>query len=331
PFTLDEKNRLILTRQAAEKIALGPLKIGSNVRVSEYPDGEEFPERVALDGKWKLNEKHDLEFGISASSVWFPGMTILFKTGVVNASSEKIVFSARLTDPGAGDISSALAFSGRWRADKNNRLNFDITRYAGKTDRLVFQGAWEIGANNELFYKYSASRLKTKEKMDFSFGLKGKWEIGEGCQALSAKRIAYRIEGSSDSVLLFSAALETPSIRAKAGEIRYSVGVRFTSGGKEREILRSAAVFGSWKLGRDLKLAFDAETTAKGRNVITFTAEKPVLKNGKLIAGLKFPGTYKPAAQIEFAKPLARDVELFFGGSIGQDGYRAVGGVRGKF
>lgn len=324
PISVDDKNRLVLSRSAAESLARGRLKLGSSLRVSDLPDGTILPERLAIDGRWKLNEKHDLEFGVSASSVWFPGMTILFKTGVVKATGDRVVFSARFTDYGSFVMSSALSLSGRWRADKNNRLNFEVTRYGGKTDRLVFEGAWEIGKKNEIFYRYSGSKLKTKEKKEFSFGLKGTWDLGP-------RRIAYKVEGSGYSVLAFQAALETPGIRAKDGEIRYSVGVKFTLGGLERQVFRSAAIFGTWKLGRDLKLAFEAETTVRSKNVITFSAEKPVLKNGNLLVGLKCTDGKKLGAEVKFAKPVYRDIELFMGGSFSRDEYRVIGGVRGRF
>jgi hypothetical protein len=324
PISLDDEKRLVLSRSAAENLARGRLKLGSSVRVKDRPDGGILPERIALDGTWKLNEAHDLEFLVSASSVWFPGMTILFKTGVTKATGDRIVFSARLTDYGSFVMSSVLTFSGRWQADKNNRLNFTVTRYAGKTDRLVFQGAWEIGKNNELFYKYSARSLKTREKKEFSFGLKGKWDLGP-------RKIAYKIEGSGDSVISFSAALETPGIRAKDGQIRYSVGVRFTSDGREREVIQKAAIFGTWKLGRDLSLGFEAQTTAKGKNVLTFTAEKPVLKGGNLFVGLKCSDGKKLGAEVKFAKPIGKDMEMFVGGAMSPREYRVIGGVRGRF
>jgi hypothetical protein len=324
PISLDDEKRLVLSRSAAEKIARGRLKLGSRVKVSDLPDGTSLPERLALDGSWKLNERHDLEFAVSASSVWFPGMTILFKTGVVRAGGDKIVFSARLTDYGSFVMSSALSFSGRWQADKNNRLNFSVTRYAGKTDRLVFQGAWEIAGNNELFYTYSKRKLKTKEKQEFSFGLKGAWDLGP-------RRIAYKLEGSGDAALSFSAALETPSIRAKDGRIRYSVGVRFTSGGREREVIKKAAIFGTWKLGRDLSLGFEAETTAKGKNVITFSAEKPVLKGGNLLVGLKTQDGRKFGAQLKFSKTLSPDAEIFASLSADPGNKSVMAGFRRRF
>ena len=324
PISLDERKRLVLSRTAAEKISRGRLKLDSRVKSAVYPDGAGLPERIALDGTWKLNERHDLEFGVSASSVWFPGMTISFKTGLISAKSDKIVFSARVTDSGGGVMATALAFSGRWQADKNNRLIFGVTRYGGKTDRLVFQGAWQVGKNNELFYAYSSKKLKTKEKKDLSFGLKGNWALGP-------RKIAYKLEGSSDSTLSFSAALETPSIRAKDGEIRYSVGVRFTTGGREKEFIRSVAIHGTWKLGRDLTLGFEMARTAGRKNIIVFNAEKPVFGSGMVSLGLKTEDGKKFGAELRFFKKTASDAEIFAMFDVSRANKSAIMGLKRRF
>ncbi len=338
-ISLDDKNRLVLSKSAAERLSRGPLKLFSSARTAQYTDGTELPERMALDGTWKLNEKHDLEFGIHASSVWFPGMTLTFKTGLISAKANELVFSARISDGEGGVMGSALAFSGKWQADKNNRITFRITRYTGKSNRLVFQGAWQVGRRNELFYTYSTEKLKKKEKEEFSFGLKGSWALG-------ARRLVYVLGSSttddrrlntddislrSSSVLSFSAALQTPSIVAKAGEIRYSVGIRFTSGGKEKKLLRSVAIYGTWKLGRDLALGFEAESTVREKNVISFTAEKLIFDNGKLTVGLKTEDGRKFGGEVTFTKALARDVELFASLESLAGDTRAIGGIRGKF
>ncbi len=304
PISLDERKRLVLTRTVAQEMSRGEFKLDSSLKSSSYADGTELPERIALDGKWKLNEFHDLEFGVSASSVWFPGMTISFKTGIISAKSDKIVFSARMTDYGGGVMATALAFSGRWQADKNNRLTFGVTRSGGKTDRLVFEGSWQAGKNNELFYEYSTRELKTKEKKDFSFGLKGAWDLGP-------RKITYKVEGSNDSVLSFAAALETPSIRAKDGEIRYVVGVKYTCGGKKQEVMRSVAIHGSWKFGKDLKLGFEVARTAGKKNVVTFLAEKPVFGNGTVSLGLKTENGKNFGAELKFSNKLKDDAEIF--------------------
>jgi hypothetical protein len=322
PISLDKKKRLVLSKVAAERISKGKLKIGSSVRVKRYPDGSEFPERIALEGKWKLNEKHDLEFRVSASSVWFPGMTIAFKTGVISAKSNKIVFSARLTDPSEGIMTLVLAFSGRWQVDKNNRLTFSVARYSGKTDRLVFQAAWQVNKNNELFYKYSTRQLKTKEKKDFSFRLKGSWSLGP-------KRITYNLKGSSNSVLSFSAALGTPSIRAKDGEIRYTVGVRITSGGVQKEIIRSIAIYGTWKLGRDLKLGFEVAQSVRKKNIIKFTAAKPVFEGSMMSVALKTEDGKNFGSKIKFTQKFSEDMDLFLEGSRDSVEKKVLIGIRG--
>ena len=324
PISLDKKKRLVLSKVATERISQGKMKLGSSVKVKQCSDGNEFPDRIALDGKWKLNEKHDLEFGVSASSVWFPGMTIVFKTGIVSAKSNKIVFSARLTDPVEGIMALVLDFSGKWQVDKNNRLTFSVTRYSGKTDRLVFQSAWQVNKNNELFYKYSTRQLKTKEKKDFSFGLKGSWSLGP-------KRITYNLKGSSNSVLSFSADLGTPSIRAKDGEIRYTVGVRITSGGVQKEIIRSIAIYGTWKLGRDLKLGFEVAQSVGKKYIIKFTGEKPVFEDCMLSVALKTEDGKKFGAKIKFTQKFIKDMDLFLEGSSDIVEKKVLVGVRGKF
>lgn len=324
PISLDDKNRLVLSRSAVERLSRGPLKIISSGRVSGYADGTLFPDKVALDGTWRLSETHDLEFSVRAYSDWLPGTTLTFKTGIISAKGNELVFSARISDGEGGALGCAFAFGGKWQADKNNRLTFEITRYTGRVNKLVFQGAWRIGEDNEIFYSYSNQALKTKDKEEFSFGLKGSWALG-------ARRIAYRVEGSSDSVLTFSAALETPSIIAKDGEIRYAVGVRFTMAGKEKLVLSSVAIFGTWKLGKDLSVGFEVKNTAAGRNILTFSAEKAVFKGGTLTLDLKTEDGKKFGAGVKFTKTFAKDIQMFveYSRSGGDD--RILGGITGKF
>lgn len=324
PITLDDRNRLVLSRSAIERLSKGPLKISSSSRSAAYFDGTELPERVSLDGTWRLTSKHDLEFSIHATSVWFPGMTLTFKTGLVSAGGNELVLSARINDGQGGILGCAFAFSGKWQADKNNRLTFSVTRYEGRSDRLVFEGAWEVGKKNELFYTYEREALKRKDKEIFSFGLKGRWDLGP-------KRIAYLVEGSGDSVLTFSAALETPGITAKDGEIRYQVGIRFSADGEEKKVLKSVAIYGAWKLGRDLKVGFEAESTAKGKNVLTFTAEKLIFERGALTLGLKTEDGRKFGAEVTFTEAIAKDVELFASLLCSSTERSIFGGVRGKF
>jgi len=324
PIFLDEEKRLVLEKTVAEKLSRGRLKLDSSFKGVSYADGTNFPERVALDGTWQLNEEHDLEFGVSASSVWFPGMTISFKTGIISAKSDKIVFSARLTDYGGGVMATALAFSGRWQADKNNRLTFGVTRSGGKTDRLVFEGAWQVGKNNEIFYEYSTQKLKTKEKKDFSFGLSGKWDLG-------SKRIAYKLEGAGDSVLIFSGSLETPSIRAKNGEIRYTVGMRFVLDGKEKQVIKSVAIHGTWKISSDLRIGFEIANSKAKKNVISFLVEKTILGNGKASIFLKTENGRDFGIELKVSKEFARDLEVFTMLKADNKGGSALLGMRKRF
>ena len=64
-------------------------------------------------------------------------------------------------------------------------------------------------------------------------------------------------------------------------------GMWFTSGGKERELIRWAAIHGSWKLGRELTLGVELARTAGKNNVATFTTEKPVFARGTVSGVLK--------------------------------------------
>lgn len=354
-ISLDDENRLVLSRSAIERLIIpqtiphrttprrsAPLRCGvvrcGIVQVA-YPDGTVIPDKVTLDGTWRLNERHDLEFSVRAYSNWLPKTTLTFKTGIISAKANELVFSARISDGKSGIFGCALAFSGKWQADKNNRLTFAITKYSGGSDRLVFQGAWQIGKKNELFYSYETEKLKRTGKEEFSFGLKGRW-------SLSSKRIVYKLESSTTnnqqlttnnqlsgptSVLSFSAALETPSIAAKDGEIRYTVDVRFTSGGKEKKLIRSVAIYGTWKLGRDLCVGFEAETTVRGKNLITFSAEKAVFKGGALKLALKTEDGKKFGAEVEFTKKFAEDAEIFASLSRFAGETRVFGGVRIKF
>lgn len=166
---------------------------------------------------------------------------------------------------------------GRWQADPKNRLTFTLD-YSGASNVFKFEGSWKAGPSNELIYVLKRTPPRRRSPAAFSHDLtfNGFWEIDE------SKGIAYVLDASDVSgerpVLRLRGAFQTSSILAKKGEIRYQIGgeVRRAKGSE-------LALFGKWKVSRDLDLHFDMEYASGRKRSLVFGAEWSPAK-GRTIA-----------------------------------------------
>ena len=109
------------------------------------------------------------------------------------------------------------------------------------------------------------------------------------------------------------------------------MGVRFTTGGREKEFIRSVAIHGTWKLGRDLTLGFEMARTAGRKNIIVFNAEKPVFGSGMVSLGLKTEDGKKFGAELRFFKKTASDAEIFAMFDVSRANKSAIMGLKRRF
>ena len=100
----------------------------SAVIVTEYCSGDELFNKISLEGEF--TEDYDLKFHVSGSNSIYSGQTIIFSGEIEKVSGSGLTFKIRGAEPLSGIKSSTITLSGKWQADKNNRLTFLVSKPA---------------------------------------------------------------------------------------------------------------------------------------------------------------------------------------------------------
>ena len=294
-YGIDERNRLLIRTD-------DPLR----------------PERV-VEGVWTLTGRGELAF------VFHEGRanrrkTLYVKGTLVQADAHAIVFALRR---GEGDASAAqrVSLSGRWQADRTNRLTFLVEKADGSADRLTLQGSWDVGPHHELVYRYARPTQKGRTGMS-SLIFDGSWDI------TGSDRLTYRLTGASDSAFEFRGSLQSRSLAARQGRIVYQVGIGLTRGRAQR---RRVTLFGAWKLHRDLSVSFEIPY-AEGRiQAVRFEAAYALGQRNQLSVQLLNSRREPIGITVTFTRQLARDASLWLRLRRETGEQAVLGGVRVRF
>lgn len=211
----------------------------------------------ALEGRWELDENHEVRYRAKHDTE-----EVKLKASLLAAEPDALVLAVTEKKEKHRVTTSLLKLTGTWRLDTKNRIVFDIERESGKKDILTFCGSWEVNESHEIIYTWEQRRHKRGTRQTTTLAFKGYWDISE------KNRLAYYLEGDSDSAFRFRGTFQTKSILAKEGEIRYQIGVEVAG---KRE-LKTLILFGKWKLSRDLELSFEVEYGDGKRHEIRFGA-----------------------------------------------------------
>ncbi|RKY42776.1 MAG: hypothetical protein DRP85_01845 [Candidatus Makaraimicrobium thalassicum] len=282
--------------------------------------------KIVLDGVWSMTSEHDLKLRVSGSKSPYSGKTLILRGDVERVSGTALVFRVRQCDAVSGIRSRTIELKGMWRADRNNRITFNAARARGRHDVLRFQGAWQVDKHNEFIYRYSKTVLKTKTRVDRILIFKGYWEFGKD-------HIVYRLARAGNSFFRFKAALQSRSLRAADGTIKYQIGIKYSKGKVRHRIKQTLTIYGKWKLGRDFDVGFEVEYAGNRRREIRFLAEKLVGQDGTVAVSLKSENGQRLGLEVSFSRAFKNDAELFLslgrfaaGGEI-----RAIGGIHVRF
>ncbi len=280
--------------------------------------------KVVLNGAWRLTPENDLEYRLVGSTSRHLGKSILFRGILKDPSGSLLSFSAKRIEGFSGKVSSRIDLKGRWQSDRNNRITFIVSRAQGASNTLRFEGAWEANKNNLLVYRYSKTHLKTKVKQTQILIFKGFWAVGKN-------RLVYRLEGRSDSSFSFKAAFQTRSIRAKAGAIKYQVGIIYSRGGVKRTRKQTVTIFGTWKLSKDLSLEFTVKSYGSKSYRISLGIQALIWEKGKLKLSLTSDRNKDLGVDLVFTKKFTSDAELFLALAQSKQESKIIGGMRVKF
>lgn len=210
--------------------------------------------RYVLDGKFKIDEENCLIYRVKKPQGSDIPQQIKLSSGILSAKDNELAFVVNTKDSNGAAHINILKLSGAWRADKYNRLSFQVTKDSGPPDALTLKGAWEINKQNQIIYSYKKSRLKTKEKESDGITFKGWWDITE------KNRISYILNKEINSVFDFKVSFQRP----RYNFIRYSLGLGAIP--KERKF----AISGMWRIDKNLGLLFEIDYERGQTKAIAF-------------------------------------------------------------
>jgi hypothetical protein len=223
-------------------------------------------------GTWKLNDDHTLSYKEDGTK-----KEVKLDANLVAAEPGALVFS--YTDKISATQSTTRIFKldGNWKVDDANRITFEVEKETGKNDVLTFNGSWELNDSHEIVYTYTQKQLKTKTKLTQELLFKGHWDLNE------KTCLSYYVGGDSDNAFHFEGAFESPSVRAKKGELRYQIGVEV----KGKTAVQTIALFGQWLVSDDLSLDFEIEYSDGDKRTISFGGEYRLSNDRTVAVNLK--------------------------------------------
>ena len=120
------------------------------------PKNSSIPQQLKFSGNWSLDDKNNNQW---------QGDKLALKGEIIDSKSDNLEFSLSTKDKDAKTHFYMLELSGRWQADKYNRLSFLVRKEKGPPDALTLSGAWEVNKQNMVIYTYAKEILKTKKRL----------------------------------------------------------------------------------------------------------------------------------------------------------------------
>ena len=229
-------------------------------------------------GTWFLTPTHDLKLTFRRGKTKPFTETFTLTGKILSVSANELVFAARTKKEKGLEEVRLLRLKGIWQADHQNRLAFQVKRGTTKRGLLTFEGAWELGENHQILYRYQRRDVATGTKKEELLSFRGVWEIRE------KDHLTYLLDLRGGSRFDFRAAVQSPSLIGKKGEIRYQVGIRL----KGRDLLvRDVVLFGKWKLSRDFSLSFEMAYQEGKRHTFSLRTAYRVNEKHEVVFSLK--------------------------------------------
>ena len=277
-FSVNPQNQLTLkTPNQKPKILKGKFSVGGdNALIYQITDSNKWyrkyniPDRVEFQGKWQLDKNHNLVLNIKKKEGIKEGSLVL-KGDIINQEGDYFVFKIKSKISSGITRFSYLKLKGQWRADKFNRITFEVTKKA-EPDTLIFKGIWDVNKYQKITYVHEKENLKTKRKTSQSIEFEGFWQINE------RNRLVYILSHARDSKFDFRAHLQSTSLYPAKGKIKYRLGIGVKGERKEKII----TLYGEWKFSRNLGLSFMMNYGKNNIQRISFGAYVNLDKHNKL-------------------------------------------------
>lgn len=244
-YEIDPHNRLVARETGEEsqvasfrEVLDGTFKIGdgnSLVYHIKKSEGKDIPQQVKFSGNWSLDNEHNLIFMLDKWNNQVEGNELILKGALIDASGSELVYSITTRDTSENERIYILKFSGRWQADKDGRLCFNIEKESGSQDVLVLKGIWKVNETNEIVYTHRQTDVIT---------FKGYWDISKG------NRLSYILNKDLGSRFDFRVSLQ----KATKDGFYFSLGIGATP--TEKQLV----LYGTWKLDQSKRLVFEVHT-----------------------------------------------------------------------
>ncbi len=253
--------------------------------------------KFVLDGRWSLTPENNLKLHVLASRSEFSGKTLVLKGDIESVTGKSLSFRVRECRLFSGLRSGTVQLKGIWRVDRYNRITFNAAKARGRYDTLTFQGAWQVNKQNEVIYRYFRKDLKTRKKKTRTLIFKGWWDLGKD-------RIVYRLDRATDSFFGIKAALQSRSLLAAEGEIKYQVGIKYLERKVYRRVTKTITIYGTWKLSRDLNAKFEVKYSLGKVKEMSFLAEKVIAEGSNVTLSLNKKTGEKLGFSVMFTKTI---------------------------
>jgi hypothetical protein len=269
-YEIDPHNRLVVEEgRGVEKfrtILDGSFKVDENNALSYHvkkSSGIDVPQQVKFSGNWSLDEDHRLVLVLDKWNNQVEGNKLVLEGALLDAMGSELAYSITTRDKADNERIYILKFSGKWQADKEGRLCFDVDNESGDVDRLTLRGTWKINDQNRIIYTHKQAALKTKEKIEDVITLKGYWDIS------GEDRLTYVLNKDLGSQFDFRVVFE----KVTKDGLHFSIGIG-AAPLKERFSLS-----GTWKMKKGLGLAFEAGYGEGRVRSINVVAKCPIFED----------------------------------------------------
>lgn len=333
-YALDDERRLVLRERRGPAARLRTVRVLDGtaavdrrnrflyrVEAAAGQDGQPGPHAISLDGAWSLTPDHDLLLTLRETDRR-ARRALHVKGALLRVDAHALVFALRRDAREARREAQHLILSGKWQADDRNRLVFLAEKADGSEDRLTLQGGWELDPHHALVYRYRRRAPRGQGREDHTLVFDGAWDVS------GADRLVYRLAGSRDSAFEFKAALQSPSLLASDGRLVYQIGIGLAGRGT---LTRRVALFGAWKLNRDLSVSFEVPYADGRVRSMRFEGSASLDRRDRIRVVLRTGRREPLGLTVTFTRELVPDARLFVELRKDAEERSLLGGVQVRF
>ena len=319
-FSVDRSNRLVITKGSLKLKPRGSFSIGKHnslIYTINEPRSwvlkQRLDSQIRLEGSWKLTPEHDLELTLNESKE-----KLVLNGRLISCDTDSFVFEIATRESQSTSQISILRLTGSWQNDEKNRLVFTVQKNR-TPDTLTLESAWHVDAHNRIVYTFSKTDLKRKQNIRNSILFEGHWQL------TGPHQLTYLLERSLHSGFRFRAQLESPTIRAQKGVLKYRIGAGLEESGLQHA--KTITLYGAWRFSNALTLDFDISYTKGKIKGLGLNARYAYTRKDSVAFGLNetrnTPLTYTITFTHRFLKKLDAHVYAILTRSKAASGFKA--------